>query len=224
MTLSDSEVSVRWRRNPRSRRITLRIDPCAAQVVVTLPSRTARSAGVALLKLNAAWVCSRISALPEVPRFADGGMVAIEGVSHLIRTVPVGRGTWIEAGCLMVAGDRAFLARRVGEFLRAEAGRRFLVLAQGKADAAGVVLGRVSVRDTRARWGSCSPKGALMFCWRLLMAPALVQDYVVAHEVAHLRHLNHGPDFWALAARLSPHRAAAEAWLAREGPRLLRVA
>ncbi len=225
VSLPGGDVPVIWRRNPRSRRITLRIDPIAAGVVVTLPVRAARAAGLALLERNAAWVCSRLSALPEVPSFADGGEVAIEGVPHAIRHVPSGcGGAWLEAGCLMVAGDRAFLARRIGDFLRAEAGRRFLVLAQGKADEAGVVLGRVRVRDTRARWGSCSPRGALMFCWRLLMAPALVQDYVVAHEVAHLRHLNHGPDFWALAARLSPHRAEAEAWLAQEGPRLLRVA
>jgi len=214
-----------WRRNPRARRIILRIDPSAAQVVVTLPPRTARSAGIALLELHADWVRSRLSALPEMPGFADGGQVAIEGVPHAIRHVPGGRNAaWLEAGCLQVGGERAFLARRVGDFLRAEAARRFLVLAQDKANEAGVVLGRVRVRDTRARWGSCSPKGALMFCWRLLMAPALVQDYVVAHEVAHLRHLDHGPDFWALAARLSPHRAAAEAWLAVEGAGLMRVA
>jgi predicted metal-dependent hydrolase len=124
----------------------------------------------------------------------------------------------------MVAGNPDFLARRVGDFLRAEAGRRLAVLARDKALLAGVAVRRVSVRDTRSRWGSCSPKGALMFCWRLLMAPPLVQDYVVAHEVAHLRHLNHGTAFWALADQLSPHRAAAEAWLAQEGPRLLRVA
>jgi len=194
-------------------------------VVVTLPRRTARAAAVALLECHAAWIESSLAALPEVAGFSDGGRVEIEGVAHPIRHVAGGRsGAWIESGCLMVAGAPAYLPRRVRDFLRAEAGRRFLVRAQRKADAAGVPLGRVRVRDTRARWGSCSPNGTLMFCWRLLMAPALVQDYVVAHEVAHLRHLNHGPDFWALAARLSPHRAAAEAWLAREGPRLLRVA
>jgi predicted metal-dependent hydrolase len=224
VTLPGGVVTVTWRRNPRSRRITLRIDPCAAHVVVSLPLRTARAAGLALLERHAGWVQSSLAALPAVARFKDGGQVEIEGVPHLIRHVPEGRGgAWLEPGCLMVAGERAFLARRVGDFLRAEARRRFFILAQEKAAAAGMSLGRVRVRDTRARWGSCSPQGALMFCWRLLMAPALVQDYVVAHEVAHLRHLDHGPDFWALAARLSPHRAAAEAWLAREGPRLLRV-
>jgi predicted metal-dependent hydrolase len=56
------------------------------------------------------------------------------------------------------------------------------------------------------------------------MAPDFVQDYVVAHEVAHLRHMNHGPRFWALAEALTPHRLAANAWLRREAPRLLRVA
>ena len=224
VTLPGGIVPVTWRRNPRSRRITLRIDPRDARVVVSLPSRTGRAAGMALLEQHAGWVRSSLAALPDVVGFVDGGHVEIEGVPHPIRHVPGGRGgAWLETGCLMVAGERAFLARRVEDFLRAEAGRRFSVLAHAKAAKAAVLVGKVRVRDTRARWGSCSPQGTLMFCWRLLMAPALVQDYVVAHEVAHLRHLDHGPDFWALAARLSPHRAAAEAWLAREGPRLLRV-
>jgi len=62
-----------------------------------------------------------------------------------------------------------------------------------------------------------------MFCWRLVMAPILVQDYVVAHEVAHLRHMNHGPRFWVAVAELTPHTDAAVAWLKREGVGLLRT-
>jgi predicted metal-dependent hydrolase len=216
---------VSFRSHPQAKRITLRIDPVEARVIVTLPIRATRAAGLALLARNADWVCSNLSALPEVPGFADGNFVAIDDVPHRIRHVSGRRGgAWLDQGELLVAGDAALLARRVGAFLRAEAAGRFLALAQAKAALAGVTPCRVRVRDTRARWGSCSPGGALMFCWRLLMAPPSVQDYVVAHEVAHLRHLDHGPDFWALATCLSPHRESAEAWLAREGPRLLRVA
>jgi predicted metal-dependent hydrolase len=220
-----ADIPVVWRRNARARRITLRIDPRAARVVVSLPLRATRASGLALLAHNAAWAQAKLQALPDVPGLTDGGQVSLSGVPHVICHRHSGRrGVRLEPGCLVVTGDHGFLARRVVAFLRAEAGRRLTVLAQAKATEAGIGVGRVRVRDTRARWGSCSPSGALMFCWRLLMAPPFVQDYVVAHEVAHLRHLNHGPDFWVLAARLSPHRAVAEAWLEREGPGLQRIA
>jgi predicted metal-dependent hydrolase len=110
----------------------------------------------------------------------------------------------------------------VHDFLRAEAKRRLAAQTMAKATQSGLAPRRVVVKDTRTRWGSCSPDGVLMFCWRLVMAPRFVQDYVVAHEVAHLRHMNHGAAFWALTDTLSPHRAQAVAWLHENGPRLLR--
>ena len=81
----------------------------------------------------------------------------------------------------------------------------------------------MAVKDTRSRWGSCAANRNLAFSWRLVMAPRFVQDYVAAHEVAHLRHMNHGPRFWALVAELTPHTTAAVEWLRTHGPRLLRV-
>jgi predicted metal-dependent hydrolase len=223
LVLDGAAARVVWRRHARARRITLRIDPGQGQVVVTQPVRAARAAGLDLLGRNAAWVASRLAALPEVPPLVDGGSVPINGVPHRIRLMPGRRGSWLEAGVLHVSGDKAALPRRVQDFLRAEAKRRLGGQAVAKSAASGLVAQRVSVRDTRSRWGSCSPAGALMFCWRLVMAPLFVQDYVVAHEVAHLRHLDHGPEFWALADALSPHRHEAVTWLLKEGPRLLRV-
>jgi predicted metal-dependent hydrolase len=202
----------------------LRIDARSGQVVVTLPQRTAKAAGVALLNDNAAWVRARLAALPEAVRFEPGSAVTIDGVPHAIRHAPGKRGgAWIEDGILFVTGEPAFLARRVSDFLRAEARRRLSLQSLEKARQAGLAPKRVTVKDTRSRWGSCSPDGVLMFCWRLVMAPPFVQDYVVAHEVAHLRHLNHGRDFWRLCDTLSPNRERAEAWLQRDGAGLLRA-
>jgi predicted metal-dependent hydrolase len=81
----------------------------------------------------------------------------------------------------------------------------------------------IRLKDTRSRWGSCAPDGTLAFSWRLVMAPDWVLDYVVAHEVAHLRELNHSSRFWAHVERLTPHRDAAVEWLRQHGPALLRV-
>jgi predicted metal-dependent hydrolase len=156
--------------------------------------------------------------------FAAGAVVPLHGVDHVIRHVPdrVG-GVWIAAGEICVSGGAEFISRRVADFFRAEARRSLSALVMAKAPPAGLQPRRVSVKDTHTRWGSCASDRSLAFSWRLVMAPGFVQDYVAAHEVAHLRHMNHGPRFWALVAELTPHTAAAVAWLKRHGPRLLRV-
>ena len=224
LLLPGGPATVLWRRNPQARRVSLRIDTKKGQVVVTLPMRASRAAGMALLNDNAAWVAEKLAALPTPLRLEAGAAVTIDGIPTPIRPAPNARGgAWLEDGALHVTGAPEFCARRVADFLRAEARRRFSAQALAKAHEAGLTPRRVTVKDTRSRWGSCSPDGVLMFCWRLVMAPPYVQDYVVAHEVAHLRHLNHGDAFWALAARLSPHRERAEAWLHTEGPSLMRV-
>ncbi len=101
-----------------------------------------------------------------------------------------------EGGTLIVAGRPEHLGRRLTDWLKAEARREFAVRARAKAEILGRRVGRVTVRDTRSRWGSCSANGNLSFCWRMVMAPAFVVDYVVAHEVAHLKVRDHSPRFW----------------------------
>lgn len=215
---------VQWRRSARARRVSLRIDPRGGSVVVTLPMRAARQAGVALLMTHAGWVSDRLAALPDAVPFADGQMVPVDGVSHRIRHLPDGRGgAWLLDGTLCVTGRPEFLRRRVTDFLRARARAQMGGLAAAKAALGGLVPRRVTVKDTQSRWGSCASDGSISFSWRLVMAPAFVQDYVAAHEVAHLRHMNHGKRFWALVDRLTPHTAQAIPWLHTEGARLLRI-
>jgi predicted metal-dependent hydrolase len=215
---------VQWRRNARARRVSLRIDPSDGAIVVTLPPRASRRAGMALLMGHAEWVAQRIAALPTRVTLGDGAEVPIGGVPHTIRHHPDRRGgAWLEAGELHVTGRAEFLPRRAADFLRAEAGRRLSALARDKATQAGLIPARITIKDTTSRWGSCAPDGALAFSWRLVMAPDFVQDYVAAHEVAHLRHMNHGPAFWQLVATLTAHTPRAMVWLRRDGPKLLRV-
>lgn len=227
LRLSAGETPVRWRRCRRARRISLRIDPRAGTVVVTLPLRAAREAGLALLQTHASWVVGRLAALPCVVSFDENATVLVAGRPHVIRHVPEARrGVWIDAGEIRVSGERAFLARRVADFLRAEARARLAALVTRIAtDAAGrdLMPSRLVIKDTSTRWGSCSSERVVMFSWRLVMAPPEIQHYVVAHELAHLCHLDHGAGFWLLVDQLTPHRAHAEAWLKRHGPALLRT-
>lgn len=234
MALPDAEAAeglpcpIRWRRSRRARRVSLRIDARAGEVVVTLPPRAARRAGVALLVAHAAWVRERLAALAPPIRLEEGAELPLGGLVHVVRragpeaasaTAPV----WLMPGAIVVAGPAEAVPGRLATFLKVEAGRRIRTLVAGHAAALGLRPRAVRLKDTRSRWGSCAPDGTLAFSWRLVMAPDWVLDYVVAHEVAHLRELNHSDRFWGHVAQLTPHRDAAVAWLKAHGPGLLRV-
>jgi hypothetical protein len=217
------QAPVQWRRSARARRVSLRIDPRAGAVVVTLPLRAGRRQGLDLLQAHSAWVMDRLSALPPAAPFLPGAVVPVAGRPHRIVHLPAARGVpRLADGVLDVPGDAVHVPRRVADFLRAEARRRITPLALAKAALLERRVPRITIKDTRSRWGSCAPDGSLAFSWRLVMAPSEVLDYVVAHEAAHLVHMNHGPRFWALCARLTDHEAPAKAWLATHGARLLR--
>ncbi|HEX3982551.1 MAG TPA: SprT family zinc-dependent metalloprotease [Acidisoma sp.] len=224
LSLPGGAAQVIWRRSDRARRISLRIDARSGAVVVTLPPRSSKRAGMALLLENGTWVSNRLAALPNGITFAEGETVPIDGIPHLIRHQPEARGgAWAEDGVLHVTGDPNFLRRRVTDFLRAEARHRLSALAWTNAGEVGLKPRRILIKDTRSRWGSCAPDGSLAFSWRLVMAPPFVQNYVAAHEVAHLRHLNHGQAFWSLVEALCPGWDIASDWLRSEGVSLMRI-
>jgi predicted metal-dependent hydrolase len=219
-----SRIPVRWQASTRARRVSLRICPREGAVIVTLPPRHGRRSGLALIREHEAWVLERLAALSPPIEFTPGARLLLGGEAHAIRHEPRLRGgAFLDGGDIVVTGAREFLRRRVADFLRAEAKRRIAALATPHAAALGVTPRVIRMKDTRSRWGSCAPDGTLAFSWRLVMAPGWVTDYVVAHEVAHLRELNHSSRFWALVESRTPHREAAVEWLRLEGPALLRV-
>jgi predicted metal-dependent hydrolase len=114
--------------------------------------------------------------------------------------------------------DRLRLTEEQG---RREAHARISLIAQSEAAALGVTYNRITLRDQRSRWGSCSSKGTLSFNWRLVLAPHDVLDYVVVHEICHLVELNHSPRFWRLVAKRRPDYADAKRWLDEHGWEIL---
>ena len=117
-------------------------------------------------------------------------------------------------------GDPAHDGLRAGAFLKHLARDRLTAASDRYATQIGCRYTRVTLRDTRSRWGSCTADGGLMYSWRLIMAPPEVLDYVAAHEVAHLAEMNHSPAFWAVVARLMPGYAARRRWLKQHGQSL----
>jgi hypothetical protein len=216
-------LPVTFVRSARARRASLRVDPARRRVVLTAPLRMARDTALGFAEQQAGWIAARLKRLPDKRPFADGVEVPLFGASHRVRHRPDARGTvWVEDGEIHVAGRSEHLPRRLRDWLLAEMRKRLALLVQAKAAKVERSVKRITVRDTRSRWGSCGRDGAMSFSWRLVFAPPEVLDYLVAHEVAHLVHMNHGARFWALAESLCDGpMAPPQAWLRANGETLL---
>ncbi len=217
---------VQLRRNRQARRYTLRIHSASREVVLTMPPRGSLKQAREFAQKHGAWIAARLKRLPQPVPFADGAMVPLRGVAHRIVHRPGARGTvWIEPGdepALCVAGDGPHVARRVHDFFKREARRDLEAASKRVAQALGVGLKRVSIRDQSSRWGSCSTTGVLSYSWRLVLAPPFVLDYLAAHEAAHLVEMNHSRAFWRQVMRICPDFKQAKAWLNAHGADLYR--
>ncbi len=226
------QFRVALKRVTGARRYTLRVRSATRDVILTMPKRSSVASAKDFAERHAAWIGARLARLPKPVPFAPGSRIPFRGIEHLIVHRPQSRGTvWIETvqegwfteiQALIVAGEEPHIHRRVTDFLKREARRDLETAVKHHCSALGVAARKVTVRDTTSRWGSCSATGSLNFSWRLIFAPAFVLDYLAAHEVAHLKHMNHSPRFWALAKKLAPETQRAETWLQANGVNLHR--
>jgi predicted metal-dependent hydrolase len=216
-------LPVTFVRSTRARRASLRVDVARRRILLTAPLRMSRATAVGFAETQAGWIAARLKRLPDRRPFADGAEVPLFGEPHRVRHRGDRRGTvWLEEGEIHVAGRPEHLPRRLRDWLTAQLRARLIPLVHAKAERAGRPFKRISLRDSRSRWGSCGPDGGLSFSWRLVFAPPEVLDYLVAHEVAHLVHLNHGPRFWALTKALCDGPMdPPQAWLRAHGETLL---
>ena len=225
MSSDHAGADVSIRRHPRARRATLRIDPRTGAIRVTLPPRAALATADRLIADNRAWIEARRAAVAPATVFAPGATFAFRGHQRVIdwrSTHP--RQPLLDDDRLCLGGPEAMVPGRVHRWLAAEARALLGAAARDLALAEGLALADIGIGDPRSRWGSCSGRGRIRLSWRLVMAPDWVWRAVVAHEVAHLAHMNHGPAFHDLAHRLAGGRdREARAWLAAHGAALQRV-
>ncbi len=230
---ADETIVVSLRRLASARRFTLRVRFAARDAVLTMPARASLREARDFAERHAAWIMARLNRLPQTIPFAHGSIVPLRGVDHALVHRPGGRGpVWIEAAvgdaiasggpdfALCVSGQPEYFHRRVMDYLKREARRDLEAGVERHTRALGLAPRGVGLRDPVSRWGSCSAAGSLNFSWRLVLAPAFVLDYLAAHEVAHLVHLDHSRRFWALARRLCADADRAEGWLAAHGAHL----
>jgi predicted metal-dependent hydrolase len=218
-------LEVRVRLNPRARRMIVKVNPATGEISVTAPSRRGLAHALDFARGEKDWIAGQLAKAPGAVDLTVGTTFPLRGVPHEIRAAAKGPApVWHEDSFVWVRGRPAHGPRRVLDFLKAEARKAFEMRALVHAAALGVTPSRITVRDTASRWGSCSSARSLSFSWRLILAPDFVLDYVVAHEIAHLREMNHSPRFWAHVKTLVPDLDAPQEWLKRHGRELQRYA
>ncbi|MCU0800431.1 MAG: M48 family metallopeptidase [Rhodobacteraceae bacterium] len=209
-------IEITLRRLARSRRFSLRVSRADGRVTLTLPLRAREAEAMAFAATQEDWLRRAIAGLPQAALVGFGVLLPVEG--QMLQVVPgPGRMVRVADARLEVPGEAAQVGRRVAVFLRTLARNRLAAASDRHAAALGQRFSRLTLRDPRSRWGSCTADRALMYSWRLAMAPPAVLDYVAAHEVAHLVEMNHSPAFWAVVAALRPDWKQQRDWLRAEG-------
>ncbi len=223
LDLGAEQVPLAVKRHARARRLTLRLDPTSGRFHLVLPRGVPLAEGLDFARRRQDWILGQLDSLPPRVPFAEGALIPYLGQDHEIVHRPEARGgVWRAAGQICVTGFAEHLPRRVVDFLKKEARRELGERVREKAARVERRVARVALRDTHSRWGSCARDGRINFSWRLILAPESVLDYVVAHEVAHLVHMNHSRDFWRLTDRLTEDAPGAKQWLRQHGASLLR--
>ena len=218
-------VDLNVHRSERARQILLKIDPRrGAQLII--PHGVTREEALIFAKEKGEWLLNHLANISTPIPFCDGAVVPILGRPHIIRhstsTYPYHATVRYQSGELLTDCRQNNSSDRIKKWFRESAREALSIKTQSSARRIGAQVTRISIRDPRTRWGSCSDAGTLSFSWRLFMAPEWVLNYVVAHEVAHLIEMNHSRSFWRLVNDLVGRIDEAKSWLRHSGPQLHR--
>ena len=211
--------------NPRARRLSIRIDARAGEAVLIAPSERKLAEVIAFARTKTSWMRERLSERPQGAPLEPGAVIDLFGrPTRLTATGGAGAARLIEAadGAVITSGgEGGAYARRVENLMKRLARQVLVERTDHHLKTLGQRPVRVSIADTRSRWGSCSPHNrSIRYSWRVIMAPPAVADYLAAHEVAHLVHADHSPAYWAVVQRLVGDHRPFRNWLRENGPAL----
>jgi predicted metal-dependent hydrolase len=210
----ETPVDIRLRRSTRARRLSLRVSSLDGAVTMTVPSRLPVAEAIAFAGDRREWILKARAQSRCSVAVGEGASLPVEGEVCQVVADRV-RAPRLERGVLTVPVRAP--GRSAAAFLKCLARDRLAAACDDRAGTLGVSYSSIALRDTRSRWGSCSHAGRLMFSWRLAMAPPEVLDYVAAHEVAHLVHMDHSPAFWRVVESLVPGWRQHRRWLHLHG-------
>ena len=209
-------VEITLRRSARSRRFSLRVSQLDGRVTLSMPLRAREAEAMDFARSHESWLRAALARRPAHALVTMGDQIPVEG--RLLTLAPgTARSPQIEGDLLLLPGDPAQAAARTAAYLKTLARDRLAAASDHYAALINRQATRLTLRDTRSRWGSCAQDGALMYSWRLIMAPPAVLTYVAAHEVAHMVQMNHSDAFWAVVTRLYPHWQTQRKWLHAHG-------
>jgi predicted metal-dependent hydrolase len=213
---TDPSIEITLRRSKAARRFSLRVSRIDGAVTLSMPAHAREAEALGFAAGQADWLRRALERARVVQPVGIGSVIPIEGQATLVVGGAV-RSVRMEVGALLVPDDPARAGSRVAAYLRLRARQRLQAESERYAALLGRSFTRITLRDTRSRWGSCAPDGSLMYSWRLILAPPEVLSYVAAHEVAHLAEMNHSARFWAVVARLMPDYERQRRWLRTHG-------
>lgn len=215
----DPTIEITLRRTARARRLSLRISRLDGQVTMSLPKWTDKDEALAFAREKEAWIRRNLATRVEAMFPGIGGSVMFQGQDVPVVAIKA-RAVRFENGQLMVPGRPDRSPVRVAAFFKLMARQRLSAASDHYAARLGKAYNRLTLRDTRSRWGSCTTDGNLMYSWRLIMAPPEVLDYVAAHEVSHLVEMNHSQEYWNVVSSIYPDYHDPRKWLRLHGQRL----
>ncbi len=252
LRLPNLGCNVELRRSHRATRFSLKVSHIERAAILTLPNRGRVEDASAFLARHADWLRKQLEKLPEPIPFADGAIIPLRGELHNLKfsgpqryngvvfiensdrqhasscafPLPVSLRASVPGSSTLpqisISGEIEHAPRRFSDWLRTEVRKDIAASVAKHAKTLECAPKRIAIRDQATRWGSCSTSGTLSFSWRLIFAPPFVLDYVAAHEVAHLREMNHGPRFWRLVKDAMPAMQKARIWLKTHGTDLHR--
>lgn len=203
--------------NPRAKRMALRLDTRGRVVNLVIPKRASIRSAYHFAREHERWIQQQISTLPDQIHLQDGVQISILGqeITLQIHYNATLKRTDIklEKDILSVSTNKEDPTSRIKRFIINHAREKITKLAHEKAALINKKISKIELKDTKTRWGSCSHDGALSFSWRLIFAPMDAFDYVIAHEVAHLKHMDHSPTFWKQCESLSENYSLGKSWM-----------
>ena len=213
-------VIITTRRGVRNITLRPKVRP-QREIHITKPWLVSESAAIRFLVAKQKWVECVLQKCPAQVDLCPGDTIEIMGHRVLLQHDEKLRANKYSDGCLVVGGDIKMFERRVRDFVKTEFLRELKSIIRSVPRE--LWPSRIALRDTTSRWGSCSSSGTMSFSWRLAFAPYDVMRYVVMHELAHKKHMNHSPEFWAFVRELyGPGVERAKRWLKQNGGQLHR--
>jgi predicted metal-dependent hydrolase len=224
--LEDISPLVVPRVSTRAKRLALRLNHKEGKIHLIIPNRCPIEKALGFAWEHEQWILKTLKGLPDPIYFEDGVNLPILGHDKIldIYSCDTLKKTSINLknNIISVKTNKKDPSTRLIRYFKKLAKTEFLTLASAKADQINKPIKSIHIKDTSSRWGSCTHDGKISLSWRLIFAPIEASDYVIAHEVAHLVHMNHSKRFWQLCTELSTDFSTGKQWIKTHGQSLMR--